>query len=182
MVHNVPAVILAAGSSERLGQPKALVHFDGETLVKMAVRQLKESGCSTIIIVTNSDLSFEILSESEGATVVINPNPEAGRTGSIHCGLISLGSESGKMPKRVLIVPVDRCGWTVETVLQLLEQYNSCSPKPAGHPLLLCDKDIEAVMASLPDLPLRDIVDFSKIDAPGVFLNIDTPDDLEKLL
>ena len=182
MSHNVPAVILAAGSSERLGQPKALVNFNGETLIKMAVRQLKDSGCETIVIVTNSDLSFDILSESKGATVVINPAPENGRTGSIHCGLMSLGTENGKMPKRVLIVPVDRCGWTVETVLQLLEQYSSCSPKPAGHPLLLCGKDVEAVMASLPDIPLRDIVGFSTIDAPGIFLNIDTPEDLERLL
>ena len=181
MAHNVPAVILAAGASERLGQPKALAIFNGESLVKRAVRQLKESGCRTIVVVTNIELAVDIMLEIEEGLVVVNQNPEEGRTGTLQCGLLSLGGEKGNFPRKVLVVPVDRCGWTVETIDVLLQENKSCSPIPSGHPLLLCDSDIEDVLAATPDMPLRDLVNFVRIDAPGKFLNIDTPADLEAL-
>ncbi|MCS5532872.1 MAG: NTP transferase domain-containing protein [Candidatus Poseidoniaceae archaeon] len=181
MAHNVPAVILAAGASERLGQPKALAIFNGESLVKRAVRQLKESGCRTIVVVTNTELAVDIMLEIEEGSVVVNQNPEEGRTGTLQCGLLSLGGEKGNFPRKVLVVPVDRCGWTVETIDVLLQENKSCSPIPSGHPLLLCDSDIEDVLAATPDMPLRDLVNFVRIDAPGKFLNIDTPADLEAL-
>ena len=41
----VPAIILAAGASTRLGQPKALVKWQDETLIHRAVRMLKSSNC-----------------------------------------------------------------------------------------------------------------------------------------
>lgn len=181
MATNVPAVILAAGSSQRLGQPKALAIFNGESLVKLAVRQLKESGCNAIVVVTNNELAVDIMLEIGEGSVVVNQSPEDGRTGTLQCGLLSLGGEKGNFPKRVLVVPVDRCGWTVETLDIILQEFNSCSPKPSGHPLLICGSDIENVLAAKPDTPLRDIVNFVRIDAPGKFLNIDTPADLEAL-
>jgi CTP:molybdopterin cytidylyltransferase MocA len=181
MAHNVPAVILAAGASKRLGQPKALAIFDGESLVKRAVRQLQEAGCKTIIVVTNSELAVDIMLEIGEGSVVVNQNPEDGRTGSLQCGLLSLGGENGSFPKRILVVPVDRCGWTVETLDILLQEYKSCSPTPSGHPLLLCGDDAENVLAANPDEPLRELVNFVRINAPGEFLNVDTPADLEVL-
>ena len=36
------AIILAAGASERLGQPKALVEINGETLTQIIIKKLKK--------------------------------------------------------------------------------------------------------------------------------------------
>ena len=49
------AIILAAGASERLGQPKALVEINGETLTEIIIKRLKKHNLD-IIIVTRSNL------------------------------------------------------------------------------------------------------------------------------
>ena len=60
MAKGVPAIVLAAGKSTRLGQPKALVEWNGETLVGRSARLLKESGCSPIIVVTRNELQVDV--------------------------------------------------------------------------------------------------------------------------
>jgi len=179
MAKSVPAIILAAGASSRLGQPKSLVQWQGETLVGRAVRLLKQSNCSPIVVVTRSDLQIDVMLSCPDSTIVVNPNPEHGRTGSLQVGLISLISELGRTPRRVLVSPVDRCGWTVETVSRLLEYNENTSPMPSGHPLLLCE--IEKILSLPKDASLRDSIEINRIQAPGEHMNIDTPGDLEAL-
>ena len=110
---------------------------------------------------------------------MVNPNPEQGRTGSLQVGLLSLMSELGRTPRRVLVSPVDRCGWTIETITPLLECNVNTSPSPSGHPLLLCD--VEKVLSLNKDDSLRDQLEIVRINAPGEHMNIDTPADLEAL-
>lgn len=50
-MRNVGAVVLAAGGSSRLGRPKQLLMFRGETLVRRAVRAAAEAGCDPVIVV-----------------------------------------------------------------------------------------------------------------------------------
>jgi CTP:molybdopterin cytidylyltransferase MocA len=174
-----PAIILAAGASTRLGSPKALVEWNGETLIELAVRQLKEAGVNEIVIVTRSELAVDLLTLVSGSQVAINTEPELGRNSSIQVGILSLMKEKGRIPQRVLIVPVDRCGWQVDTVERLLEQKQSCTPEPAGHPVLLYE--IEAVLAADGDASLRSLFNPERIAAPGIRLNIDSPEDVEAL-
>ena len=54
-MRNVGAVILAAGGSSRLGQPKQLLIFRGETLVLRAVRAAAEAGCEPILVVVGEN-------------------------------------------------------------------------------------------------------------------------------
>ena len=93
MAKGVPAIVLAAGASSRLGQAKALVKWGDETLVSRSVRMLTESGCNPIIVVTRSELQVDVMLESPDSLVVVNPAPNEGRTGSLQIGLISLISE-----------------------------------------------------------------------------------------
>ena len=108
MAKGVPAIILAAGASSRLGQPKALVKWNDESLVSRSVRLLLESGSSPVIVVTRAELQVDVMLESSGATVVVNPSPEDGRTGSLQVGLLSLISVLVRTPRRILVCPVDR--------------------------------------------------------------------------
>ena len=48
---NIGAVVLAAGGSSRLGRPKQLLVWRGETLVRRAVRAATEAGCAPVIVV-----------------------------------------------------------------------------------------------------------------------------------
>ena len=179
MAKGVPAIVLAAGASSRLGQHKALVRWGDETLVGRAVRLLKQSNCSPIIVVTRSELQIDVMLSSPDSTIVVNPSPEDGRTGSLQVGLLSLLSELGRTPRRVLVTPVDRCGWNEDTITTLLDCDSNTSPMPSGHPLLLCE--IEKVLSLAKDSSLRDSIDIQRIQASGEHMNIDTPADLEAL-
>ncbi len=181
-----PAVILAAGASQRLGQPKSLVPIGNTTLVGLAYQKLVKAGCSPVLIVTRRELSVAIMQAAVGSTVLVNASPEQGRTGSIQCGLLSLAGDKGRMPKRVLIAPVDRPGWGVSDVQSLLLAQRSStlsSNGRRGHPLLLDEQAINSVLAALPERPLRDLVNFEEVivNAPLLGLNIDTPEDIDML-
>jgi len=180
MAKGVPAIVLAAGKSTRLGQPKALVEWNGETLVGRSARLLKESGCSPIIVVTRNELQVDVMMSCKDANIVVNPKPEDGRTGTLQVGLMSLVSDLGRTPRRVIVAPVDRCGWNKETISTLLDCNSNTSPMPSGHPLLLCE--VEKVLSFPRDISLRDSLSIERINAPGEHMNIDTPADLEALI
>ena len=186
MVRTHPAIILAAGASQRLGQPKSLVGIGDTTLVGMAYRKLEKAGCSPIVIVTRSELVFDIMQETVGSTVLSNPSPENGRTGSLQCALLSLAGDRGRIPKGVIVAPVDRPGWSIDHVKSLLASTASAAltnKERKGHPVFMDSVAIESVLTAKADASLREIVHFSEhmVDAPLLGLNIDTPADLQTL-
>ena len=173
----IDAIVLTAGASKRLGEPKALVDIHGESLIQILIRKLKGKKLR-IIIVTRVELFNEM--EKLGEKVVINTNPESGRTGSIQCGIKELESE------RCLIVPVDRPGFSNATIEKLINlEKTSCPSKNGrgGHPVVLSKEDCEKILSSNPSTPLRDIINPAKIEVDDEFLhlNIDFPKDLKKL-
>ena len=173
----IDAIILTAGASKRLGEPKSLVDIHGESLIQIVIKKLKEKKLR-IIIVTRTELFNEM--EKLGEKVVVNNHPESGRTGSIQCGIKELESE------RCLIVPVDRPGFSNATIEKLINlEKTSCPSKngKGGHPVILSKEDCEKILSSNPSTPLRDIINPIKIEVEDEFLhlNIDSPKDLEKL-
>ena len=173
----IDAIVLTAGASKRLGEPKALVDIHGESLIEILIRKLKGKKLR-IIIVTRVELFNEM--EKLGEKVVINTHPESGRTGSIQCGIKELESD------RCLIVPVDRPGFSNATIEKLINlEKTSCPSKNGrgGHPVILSKEDCEKILSSNPSTPLRDIINPVKIEVDDEFLhlNIDSPNDLEKL-
>ena len=102
---NIGAVILAAGESSRLGQPKQLVQFRGKSLVRRAADAATEAGCSSITIVLGSD-SKKIEDELAGTGVAIvkNENWRAGIGTSIRAGVQNLLSQAPNLEAIVLLV------------------------------------------------------------------------------
>ena len=45
------AIVLAAGESERMGKPKALLDFDGRTALSLAIDACREGGAYRIVVV-----------------------------------------------------------------------------------------------------------------------------------
>ena len=91
----VAAIILAAGASRRLGQPKQLVGFDGEALLQRALRIAKESGASPVLAVLGAHFaSICVNIPFDQAIPVLNDHWEQGMSTSIHAGLHELDVRS----------------------------------------------------------------------------------------
>jgi CTP:molybdopterin cytidylyltransferase MocA len=87
----IPAVILAAGASRRLGQPKQLLHMGGETLIERAVRLAQESGAAPVIAVLGAHFEYMcVFIASSGAILSFNDQWQQGIASSIHAGLKAL--------------------------------------------------------------------------------------------
>jgi len=182
----IPAIILAAGASRRLGQDKALLEVAGNPLVALVAQRLSAAGCTPIVIVTRAELAFACLGAAPECKVAINKSPQEGRTGSIQVGLLALGEDNGRLPKVVLIVPLDRPGWSMSTLEKVVNTEGCVCPEQdgrGGHPLRISGTEVKAIMAAPSDTSLRQLTKPQRILVEDEFLhlNIDTPDDMVEL-
>lgn len=84
----IPAIILAAGASRRLGQPKQLLDFEGETLLGRALRLAKEAGAAPVLAVLGANYASICASVAfDDAIPVLNDQWESGMASSIHAGV-----------------------------------------------------------------------------------------------
>jgi len=101
---NTAAIILAAGASTRLAQPKQLIQFAGETLIDRTVRTAREAGCSPVLVVLGAGLPGVIThSRLEGAIKVINRDWHQGMATSIVRGIEILQSIAPDTPGVILM-------------------------------------------------------------------------------
>jgi molybdenum cofactor cytidylyltransferase len=82
------ALILAAGESSRLGQPKQLIQFRGKSLLRRMVDAARKARCSPTVVVIGSDREeVERELKAEGAIIVENQNWRLGIGTSIRAGV-----------------------------------------------------------------------------------------------
>lgn len=89
-------ILLAAGGSTRLGQPKQLLQIDGKTLLRRAAESALASGCAPVVVVLGADaapMRVE-LDDLTGITTVHNPDWREGMSSSLRCGIAALESET----------------------------------------------------------------------------------------
>ena len=171
-------VVLAAGASERLGQPKALVKIGKRCLVEWVVSRLQAHGLEPLVV-TNEEIVEEVAA-SVDCGVVVNPDPGAGRTGTLQIGIGHIGTGAGQ---RILVVPVDRPGFSDSTLETLLGSTATSCPTQGGrggHPILLSAEDAVKVVESSPSAPLRNLINPIRIEVTDSYLhlNVDRPEDL----
>jgi molybdenum cofactor cytidylyltransferase len=122
-VEQIAAIILAAGGSSRLnGQPKPLVEFQGEMLVRRAVRTAIQAELSTVVVVTGYK-SEEVISKLAGMNVeaVENLYWANGQSTSILAGIQQLGKRCGA----AIFMLVDQPFVSVELLEALIKQYQT---------------------------------------------------------
>lgn len=181
----IGCIVLAAGESSRLGHPKALIEVGGETLVSWVSRRLTELGLSPVIV-TRNELYQKVKDSVGDVDVIINYSPESGRTGTVKEGLKFLRMDS-RGPPRILIVPVDRPGFSQSTVKFLMSKVSSTCPVfdgRGGHPLLVSEEDCDKILKTPSDVPLNKVICPQRIpvDDRYLHLNIDTKDDVDEFL
>lgn len=117
----VAAVVLAAGASRRLGQPKQLVRIHSETLLGRTLRIVREAGMDAVVVVLGAYAEL-IQAETElgDAVVVSNPAWETGMASSIHAGIDRV---SAQMPdvEAVLLLVCDQVRLTSVHLRRLMD-------------------------------------------------------------
>lgn len=130
---NIGVVILAAGSSSRLGRPKQLAAFAGHSLLRHTVGVALESGTGPVVVVLGARAE-EIGKELAGTTVcpVVNSGWSEGMAASIRCGVHHLQQQAPEAEALVLMV----CDQPF--VSAALLQTLVAAHKATGKPIVTC--------------------------------------------
>ena len=87
----IGGLLLAAGGSSRLGQPKQLLEFEGKTLVRRAAETLVYSQCDPIVVVLGAEIEYSAIQIADlSVSSCINEKWQTGMSSSIISGLGSL--------------------------------------------------------------------------------------------
>jgi molybdenum cofactor cytidylyltransferase len=192
MIESYPAVIPAAGRSQRMGTPKALLDAGGMSFLARILSSLRDGGAGPLFVVVR-DLTNPVAQEAarHGGEPVLNPDPSVGPVSSLQAGIRALPDEA----VAVLFAPVDHPLFSPQTVRSLIRGFTeSHSPLvvPAfegwrGHPVLfsrvlfpeLLEKDLPEGARTV----VRRYLDHRlqlPVDDPGILADLDTPEDYRK--
>ena len=83
----VTAVVLAAGSSTRMGRNKLLLELDGESLVRRAVRAAQEAVDRVVVVLGHDEERVRAELRGLQCTMVVNPDHARGVGTSVHTGV-----------------------------------------------------------------------------------------------
>lgn len=184
------ALILAAGRSIRLGQPKQLLALAGESLVRRAVRVATEGGCAPVAVVTGEEHErlAEELSETS-ARLIHNAEWQLGVGSSIRCGLELLLALDA-----VIVMACDQPLVNADVIKALIGQGES-----SGKPIVACsyaqtlgipalfDRSCFEGLRALPDdsgakrLLEADLSRVARVEFEGGAIDVDTPEDWARL-
>ena len=192
----IGVVILAAGSSRRMGRPKLLLQWGSTSVLGHLLREWKALGAGQVAVVHPPELTplereLDRL-EFPKRDRILNPRPERGMFSSIQCAaewsgwrddlthwVITLGDQP-HLRRETLQALLD-CG--------ALDRQKICQPLRAGHrkhPVLLP----AAIFSEMKHSPAADLKQFLhehasqwagfESDDPGLELDIDTPGEYER--
>ena len=87
-MEKIGAIILAAGGSSRMGQPKQLLRFRNQTLLRRTIEAATAGGCSPVAVVVGSEPDRILAELAETKEFLVkNPRWERGIGNSIRAGL-----------------------------------------------------------------------------------------------
>lgn len=198
---SVRGVILCAGSSQRMGKPKALLQLGGETFLARIVRVFREAGVRDVTVVTGGPHEQRIRDgwaadvAEEPPHWVTNADPSPGPISSLRVGLATPSAEA--QATALLFHPVDIPGVEVGDIAAILRAAAATAadvviPSVEGrraHPVWLRETLLPRVIALAPNQTLRDLwrepdLTIEHVDRhnPWLRFDADRPDQYELLL
>lgn len=193
----IPAVILAAGASTRVGRPKALlpVSSDGRTFVARLLSTFSEAGSDDLVVVVGAHA--EAIREAIGrlpmfARVVENRAYERGQLSSLVAALDVVDRPG---VEAVIAMPVDAPLVTAATVRAVIDAYKRrphLVVRPAsggrhGHPVIFDRELFDDLRAADFSVGARAVIAAHRdrvldvpVTDPGAFQDIDTREDYER--
>jgi len=195
----LPAVILAAGDSTRMGSPKALLASpDGRPFVASIVRALAAADISDIVVVSGRDhdrVAEALVRDAPPVhpRVVRNTDPSRGQLSSLWIGMDSaVTADTTGLMVTLVDVPLLSPG-TIRQVIDAWRRTRACIVRPArgtrhGHPVIfgraLFDELRAAPLEEGAKVVVRahahEIVDVP-VDDEGALTDVDTPADYASL-
>ena len=188
----IVAVILAAGLSRRMGQPKLLLLLEGRPVIRHAVERVIAGGVAEAIVVTAPERdALETALAGLAVRFAVNPDPAAGQASSIAAGiaavpatttaaLIALGDQPA-LDRRIIPALLETRRRTDRPVVAPRYRHELGTPVLFGaevFPELLAltgDRGARAVVEREPDR-----VAFVDFDLP-MPQDVDTPAEYERL-
>jgi len=197
-------VILAAGESSRMGRDKALLSWppqasesaSGGTFLSAAIALFTPYVDIVLVVAGKNAHDLTPIVYANGASLVVNPEPERGQFSSLQTGLqdvLNRGRDAA------LITLVDRPPVKRETIELLEEAFDRALHQGKwavvpeyqgkhGHPILAGREMIEAFLKAPTSSSARDIqqahqdkISYVAVDDPLVIANIDTPEQYSSL-
>ena len=186
----IAAVILAAGQSRRMGQPKMILPWGNHTVIEQVVSVLVEAGVGEIVaVVGGARRQVEAALDGLPVRAVFNPRfDEAEMTASLQTGLASLSPD---IPAS-LVVLGDQPQIERTIVVAVMEAFRATNAElviPSyqmrrGHPWLIARSEWDGVWALQPPDTMRDFINrhadrihYLNVDSPSVLKDLDTPGD-----
>jgi molybdenum cofactor cytidylyltransferase len=198
-------LILAAGDSSRMGRDKALLPWPppaagqappNDTFLSAAIRSLSAATEFVVVVVGKNEAALAPIIYAQGASLVINPDPDRGQFSSLQVGLhevLNHGRDAA------MVTLVDRPPVSTTTIQTLRDAFagadqNIWAVVPEfsgkhGHPYLVGREMMEAFLRVPATSIARDIehehqehIQYVRVDDPLIALNINTPEDYAGLL
>jgi molybdenum cofactor cytidylyltransferase len=190
----VAAIVLAAGGSTRMGQPKQLLPIDDQPMVRHLTEIVADSGLEQVIVVTGANArAVEAALIGLPVDLARSESWSEGMSCSMRSGLRALRSEV----QAVLIVLGDQPGLTAALLQSLVARYQATrAPIVApvyrgrrGNPVLFDRALFPELLAVQGDRGGRALIDRYQdrmeqveVDDPAVVMDIDSPRDYHGLL
>lgn len=122
-MNDVAAVIIAAGASSRLGEPKQLLLVEGETLLGRAIRIATEAGADPVLVILGASRErIEAEMDLSGVRVVGNDGWQEGMASSIRLGIEEVQKQPTPAPG-VLLTICDQPAVTSEHLARMIETF-----------------------------------------------------------
>lgn len=190
---NESVIILAAGSSSRLGQSKQLVEIDGVPLLLRSTKAALDANYSNVVVVlgAHSDIHKKAIDHLP-VKIITHPDWEKGMGSSLKAGLQHIVT-SGLETNAVVVMVCDQPMIQASHLKLLRETYLTTSKKivasrygnTTGVPALF-DQSLFPELLKIKDVQgARFIIEHhadtvAAIDWPDGSIDIDTPEDLKK--
>jgi molybdenum cofactor cytidylyltransferase len=185
------AIILAAGASIRMGQPKPLLPWRGQPFIRHIARMALQADLSPVVIVAGEHTSEIRTAVADlPVTVIRNPDWEAGQSASVRCGLRSLPDTIGS----VVFLLADQPHIPIGLVKALQDRHaQSLSPIVAplideqrGNPVLFDRVTFSDLLSLSGNVGGRAVfakyrVAYVPWHDANVLLDVDTPEDYQRL-
>lgn len=181
-------LILAAGQSQRLGQPKQLLKKNGKTLLDHFIEMALGLHPERLVVIINQTLKgIELKFNQFNIEFILNADSENGMSSSLQVGAAALKNDR----RPVLIMGIDQPLLTkndLQILLNTSMQYPQCQvvseyadtigiPAVIQPELLAASHRLTGDMG-LKRLLLQQVVAPVQVKAPQLAFDIDTPDDL----
>jgi molybdenum cofactor cytidylyltransferase len=189
----VAGVVLAAGSSSRMGRPKALLPYRGKPLLQHVIDLAAPAFAEVIVVLGHGAAEIRAaLSLPPHARAVLNPDFGSGQASSLRTGLAAAGTDAAA----AIVLMGDQPGIRADAIRRVFNEHERSGAPVVrvtyagipGHPVLLDREVWPELAAASGDVGARDWIKRHPDRVATVALpfppplEVDTEEDYRRLL